>query len=283
MLTYRFPARRAGTDPCVRRHATLAARRHPKAHMNTSFLRRRSRPDSASDLDYRLWAMRMSTAFQPIRSLGNGRTIGVEALTRFPSTTPGVFFARTRPSLPTNDMELLAIEKALVAGRRVPSGLYLSVNLSPSTILDARLLPMLSASGIDLGRIVLELTQGTPIDDYAVLTSKVKPLRDRGLRIAIDNFGAGHASLRHLVELKPDFVKVDPALVAGIDEDPVRRALGAALVGFARATDTALIAHGIETEAQRTTVAQLGFDAGQGFLLGTPVVSPDQWEMWGNT
>lgn len=249
--------------------------------MNEGFPRNRDRARKATGLDHRLWAMRMSTAFQPIRSLDTGRAIGAEALTRFPSTTPGRFFARTADSEPTSDMELLAIEKALDAGRRLPSGLDLSINLSPETMADTRLAPILRESGISLDRIILELTQGTPIDDYAALVATIKSLRDMGLRVAVDNFGTGHASLRHLVELKPDFVKVARELVAGIDKDPTRHALGAALVGFARATGTLLVAHGIETEEQRATVARLGFDAGQGFLLGTPTVSPEQWADWG--
>ena len=247
--------------------------------MGMGFLRRRVPRPTAVGFD-QFWMRRMSTAFQPIRCLRTGQVIGVEALARFPSMTPAEFFAQADASGLKTEVELVAIEKALAAGERLPPGLYLSVNLSPRTLLDPRLEATLDASGVARSRVVPELTEDNHIQDYRALASGLRPLRDHGIRFAIDDLGAGYSCLRHLIELEPDFVKVDRQLVAGINQNPIRRALGVALVGFARDTGTLLVAEGVETESERATVAALGFDAGQGHLLGRPTVCAETWGEW---
>jgi EAL domain-containing protein (putative c-di-GMP-specific phosphodiesterase class I) len=97
-------------------------------------------------------------------------------------------------------------------------------------------------------------------------------LRDLGVpfRIAVDDAGAGYASMMHVVELGPSLVKFDLSLVSGIDTDPVRQALITGMRFFAERTDRRLLAEGIETEAELTTLASLGVSLGQGFLLARP-------------
>jgi EAL domain-containing protein (putative c-di-GMP-specific phosphodiesterase class I) len=154
------------------------------------------------------------------------------------------------------------------------------VNLSPRACLDRRLPTILENSSIRARRIVLELTERHQVIDYETLAAALAPLRSSGLRIAVDDAGAGFASMRHVLQLRPDLIKLDRNIIAGIDTDPGQRALGAAMVGFATEIDAGLVAEGIETEAELTSVTTLGMTAGQGYLLGRPSVRPEDWALW---
>ncbi|QXQ08761.1 EAL domain-containing protein [Paeniglutamicibacter sp. Y32M11] len=226
---------------------------------------------------------RMLTAFQPIRSLPTGAVIGVEALTRFPGTPgmrPQEFFTQAALSGVGVDAEIMALETALRAAIGVPSSLYVSVNLSPEACLDQRLAGLIDGSGLDAGRIVLEITEREPVHDYVPLVAALESLRAGGLRIAVDDAGAGFASMRHILQLRPDLIKLDRNIIAGIDKDQAQRALGAAMVGFAGQIHAVLIAEGIETEDELASVRSLGMDAGQGYLLGRPTTSSKDWVHW---
>ncbi|MET0979610.1 MAG: EAL domain-containing protein [Paeniglutamicibacter terrestris] len=225
----------------------------------------------------------MLTAFQPIRSLPTGAVIGVEALTRFPDSpemTPQEFFTQAALSGLGVDAEIKALETALKAAVGVPAALHLGVNLSPEACLDPRVAGLIDGSGLGAGRIVLEITEREPVHDYAPLGAVLESLRGMGLRIAVDDAGAGFASMRHILELRPDLIKLDRNIIAGIDKDQAQRALGAAMVGFAGQIHAVLVAEGIETEEELAAVRDLGMDAGQGFLLGRPTTSSEDWARW---
>ena len=96
-------------------------------------------------------------------------------------------------------------------------------------------------------------------------------LRDRGLRLAVDDTGAGHAGLRHIIGLRPDVLKLDRVLCHEIERDTVRGALASSLAYFTRAVGATLVAEGVETEAERRTLVALGCELGQGFLFSRPV------------
>ncbi|MHC6219776.1 sensor domain-containing phosphodiesterase [Arthrobacter sp. MMS24-S77] len=226
----------------------------------------------------------LMTAFQPIRSLENGAIIGAEALTRFPSSpgiSPEAWFVEAAAVGLDVELEILALETALATAIGLPPTLSVSVNLSPQACLDARLPGIFAESGISTERIVLEVTERHHVVDYGPLVAELAPLRGRGLRIAVDDAGAGFASMRHVLLLKPDVIKLDREIIAGIDTDPGQRALGAAMVGFAKEIGAALVAEGIETEAELSAVVELGMTAGQGYLLGRPSLEPEDWAQWG--
>lgn len=230
-----------------------------------------------------LAASSMLTAFQPVRSLSTGAAIGVEALTRFPGSpemTPQEFFTQAALSGLGVDAEIMALETALRAGVGVPASLYLGVNLSPEACLDPRVAGLIDGSGLGAGRIVLEITEREPVHDYAPLVAVLESLRGVGLRIAVDDAGAGFASMRHILQLRPDLIKLDRNIIAGIDKDQAQRALGAAMVGFAGQIHAVLVAEGIETEEELAAVRALGMDAGQGYLLGRPTTSSEDWAHW---
>jgi len=157
---------------------------------------------------------------------------------------------------------------AVIAGLpRLPVTAYLSLNASHRTVRSPELIDLLSGSA---GRLVVEITEHEPVDDYDELADSLRPLRALGVKIAIDDAGAGYASLRHTLALAPDIVKVDISLVRSIDLDRGRRALASALISFADEMDMTIVAEGIETAAELETLRELGVRFGQGYHLAEP-------------
>ena len=206
--------------------------------------------------------------YQPIVELTGGQVVGYEALTRFDDeTAPDVRFAQAAHVGLGIELEMATIEAALDVAGRLPGGRWLDLNASPSLILDGvQLRGVMAGAGRPL---VLEVTEHAVIDDYAALRDAIDALGPAA-RLAVDDAGAGFASLRHIVELRPDFVKLDRSLVADIDADPGRQAIVAGMRHFAQATNCRLIAEGIETEAELATLRSLEIELGQGYLLGRP-------------
>lgn len=223
------------------------------------------------------------TAFQPIHSLASGRILGVEALTRFVDQDGAgteFWFSEAAAVDMLCELEFAAMEKALVTAKGLPPDIYVALNVSPETCLDPRLPDLLRRSGLPPKRIVLELTERLEVSEYTPLLAVLAPLRQQGLRIAVDDAGSGFASMRHVLHIRPDIIKLDRSLIAGIDDDQGRQALGAALVEFARRIGAALIAEGIETPAELAAVTGLGMTAGQGYLIGRPSIHPKDWAVW---
>ncbi len=128
--------------------------------------------------------------------------------------------------------------------------------------------------GADCSRIVLELTEHVPVEDYDAVNAGLRPLRERGARLALDDTGAGYAGFRHLLGLRPDVIKLDISLTRDIDQDPVRRALAGALVTFAAEVDAKVIAEGVENQAELETLEHLNITWVQGYHLGRPAPLP---------
>ncbi len=208
--------------------------------------------------------------YHPIMDLETREEIGVEALARFgsiPVKPPDRWFAEATALELGLQLELRAMKEALEGLSRIPDGAFLSINCSHRTAASTELAEQLD--GMEK-RIVLEITEHEAIDDYGVLAEALEPLRARGLRVAVDDVGAGYASLRHALQLAPDMVKMDISLTRDIDRDAGRRALAAALISFAAETDMTIVAEGIETAGELHTLRQLGVRYGQGFYLARP-------------
>jgi EAL domain-containing protein (putative c-di-GMP-specific phosphodiesterase class I) len=226
------------------------------------------------------------TAFQPIFDLHSCRVVGAEALARFtvePVATPDVWFADADRAGYGLEMELLAIRTALSNVSALPSHLYVALNVAPPTLASPQLLATLLGSGIAPERLVVEVTEHTSIPDYAPLQEARETLRHHGIRLAVDDAGSGYASFRHIVSLAPDIIKLDRALVAGVDHDEAGRALVAAVVMYALEAGAVLIAEGVETAAELAAIEDLGVDAAQGYHLGRPTVVHDAWRQWEQT
>ena len=140
--------------------------------------------------------------------------------------------------------------------------------MSPQTILSGSLLPGLAA--VQLNKIVLEVTEHDPIENYDQLIDVLRPLRAGGLRLAVDDAGSGYASFRHILRLSPDIIKLDQSVTRRIDCDVAHRALGSALVTFARETGCVVIAEGVETNEELGVLREIGVETVQGYLFGRP-------------
>jgi PAS domain S-box-containing protein len=204
--------------------------------------------------------------FQPIIDLERNEPIGYEGLTRFADgRAPDLVFAEADAAGLGLELELATMARLVRAAERIPLGLQLSLNASPELILSGRLAAALPSWR---ERVILEVTEHVEISDYPAVRAAVEALGM--VRLAVDDAGAGFASLRHIIELQPEYMKLDISLVRGIEDDPARQALVAGMVYFAVLTDRTLIAEGIETQEELDTLRMLGVDLGQGYLLGRP-------------
>jgi EAL domain-containing protein (putative c-di-GMP-specific phosphodiesterase class I) len=206
--------------------------------------------------------------FQPIVDLNSGRTIGYEALTRFDDgVRPDLQFANADAAGLGLALETACLRAAQNDAMALPGGAWLSLNVSPS--LAVALLPLLAVLESSEREIVLEVTEHAPIDSYAGLSEALEGLRTH-VRVAVDDAGAGYAGLQHILQIRPDIVKLDITLVRDLDTDPVRRALISGMVSFAREAGCILLAEGIETASELAALRVLGVSLGQGYLLGRP-------------
>jgi len=231
----------------------------------------RRRLDDSQRLRHAIAAGSLSMVFQPIVDIDSRQPLGFEALARFaarPRRGPDVWFAEATAAGLGVDAEMTAVALALDELGRVPDGAYLAVNVSPDTAVSGRLEAALAA--VPAERIVLEITEHDVIETYGGLQSALRGLRRRGVRIAVDDAGAGYASFRHILRLQPDLIKLDVTLTRRIDRDQPRRALAAAMISFARDTCAAIVAEGVETAAELRTLRLLGVTAAQGYHLGRP-------------
>jgi EAL domain-containing protein (putative c-di-GMP-specific phosphodiesterase class I) len=206
--------------------------------------------------------------YQPIIDLSTGEPVGFEALTRFADGSPAAeTFAAALECGLGRALERAALVAALLEADRLPGGTWLSINVSPGYLADAE------ALRTDLGAharpLVLEITEHETISAYGPLRDAVLAL-GLDVRLAVDDTGAGVANFNHLVELRPNIVKVDAGLVRGVDHDVSRQAVVAGLVHFATTADCQVVAEGIETAAELATVIGLRVTLGQGYMLGRP-------------
>jgi EAL domain-containing protein (putative c-di-GMP-specific phosphodiesterase class I)/DNA-binding response OmpR family regulator len=204
--------------------------------------------------------------FQPIVEMSSGAVVAYEALTRFDDgTPPDARFAEAAANGLGPDYEIAAIEAAMRAAESLPHSTRLSVNVSPDLVKNARFREFVASSSRPL---ILELTEHAPIEDYAGQRHALDQLGS--IEMAVDDAGAGYASMRHILELRPAYAKLDISIVRGIESDPLRQALVAGLVFFASHAGCQLIAEGIETRAEADLLIGLGITLGQGFYFARP-------------
>lgn len=209
-----------------------------------------------------------SIVYQPIIDLTGRGVVGYESLSRFSSGGgPDTWFADAFKADRGPELELTAIRSA-VQGLAMFDEAYVAVNASPSTVLTGGLQAALGDARLE--RIVLEITEHAEVSNYRELNTALLPLRAQGLRLAVDDAGAGFASFQHILQMSPDIIKLDRSWTHDIDQDVARRHLVGALVGFAAQVGSSVLAEGIETEKELVTVRSLGISLGQGYFLGRP-------------
>jgi EAL domain-containing protein (putative c-di-GMP-specific phosphodiesterase class I) len=213
-------------------------------------------------------------AYQPVVRLTDGETVGFEALARFERGTdpPDWWFQAAASVGLAVDLEMAVAREALRGLPQVDASHYIAVNVSPATMATDRLQEL---CGTHEGRrIVVELTEHTRVDDYRTLLAQVAALRGQGVRVAVDDAGAGFSTLRHVLHLEPELIKLDQSITAGIERKPGHQNLIAAMQTFAQGTAACLVAEGIESPETRDALHRLGVPYGQGFYFGKPGALP---------
>jgi EAL domain-containing protein (putative c-di-GMP-specific phosphodiesterase class I) len=228
------------------------------------------------DLQAIIDAQAIRPTFQPVVSLQDGVVMAYEALARFDQHFPNpvdAFTAATAAGIGV-ELELLALQRAFEHLDAMPEGTMLTANLSVEALLTPRVHAFL-LSHADRS-IAVELTEHAQVHDYPALIAVTDVLRGAGILIAVDDTGAGFASLSHILQLRPDIIKLDITLTRGIDEDPVRMTLARSLVGFSEDIGAIHIAEGIETTDEYDRLRDLGVRYGQGYYLARPGPLPDR-------
>lgn len=221
----------------------------------------------------------LHSLFQPIVCLSERRILGYEALSRGPSNSPLHspinLFAVARQAGRLTELEVACRESACrrFSQQNLEGKLFL--NVSPESLLEpqyqsGRTLKMLHELGVPPSRVVIELTEQTPTDDFQLLFNALHHYRDMGFSIALDDLGAGYSSLRLWSELRPDYVKIDRHFIDGIHLDAVKREFVGSILQIARASRAQVIAEGIELAEELKVLTEMGVDLVQGYLLGRP-------------
>jgi EAL domain-containing protein (putative c-di-GMP-specific phosphodiesterase class I)/CheY-like chemotaxis protein len=262
---------------CVDGHAILSRRITPVLVEEIGGYLRKQEDESEALLRRSVRARKviegegLTVALQPIVDLVKRHVEGVEALARFtvnPGWGPHEWFEEAEAVGLRVELEQAALVRGLAEIDRLPSHWFLAVNLSPDAITSEGAVRSLRHELA--GRIVVEVTEHARVADYAELLGALADFRSQGGRLAIDDAGAGFASLRHVLVLLPDVIKLDMSLTRGIDQDRNRRALASAMISFASDIGATIIAEGIETQEELETLQALGVRYGQGFYLARP-------------
>lgn len=234
-----------------------------------------------ADIKHLIETESVDVAYQPIIDLRTERCLGLEALARFPRRFPKpekTFAASADVGLGL-ELEQLMVQRAWGGLDRLGEGQFLALNLTPMSLLELARRANRRPE-VPLDQLVVEVTEHAAVESYRALRGELEPLRERGLRLAVDDAGAGYASLRHVLELRPDFIKLDHSLCYGIADDHARRVAVRGLVLLARDIGASAIAEGVELESDLTTIRKLGIDAAQGYLLGEPTTDPESVGRW---
>lgn len=241
---------------------------HTAALIGPALTTRRRRDDLRDQIRDTIERRAFSPVFQPIVDIQTEAVLGYEALTRFhDGTPPDRVFADASSCGMSVELESATISAALDASEPLPANRFIDLNVSPEFVLaEEPLRTHLRQRGFN---IVLEITEHVAIEDYGQVRAAIASLGDN-VQLAVDDAGAGFASLRHITELRPQFVKLDRALIMDIDSDVIRQALIAGIVHFSESVGSMLIAEGVESEEERQTLLALGVKSAQGYLFGRP-------------
>lgn len=238
----------------------------------------RAHADQRERISAVIRAKEPAMVYQPIFKVFDMTMAGAEALARFsaePRRTPDVWFAEAETVGMRVALERHAIRNAIEGFRSVwkEGPIDLTLNCSPGTIVAGNLETVLRRAPIQ--RLILEITEHDHVEDYAPLLAEIGRLRQIGVRIAVDDAGSGYASMRHIIHMAPDYIKLDISLTRGIERDRMKQALASSLIEFGRQTACKIVAEGIETASELITLRNLGVDKAQGYFLSRPIPAAD--------
>ncbi len=209
--------------------------------------------------------------FQPIVDLATGDIVGAEALARFdvePHATPDRWFAEAWRVGLGIELEIAAVRGAIAQMPNLPEKAYLSFNVSPETLQSEAFTEAVSRVPGD--RIVVEVTEHAAVKEYEPLIDAIERLRRQGIRLAVDDVGAGYSGLNHIVRVAPSMLKLDLGLTRDVDRDRVKQALAAASVVFASRVGLDIVSEGVETAQEAEALRLLGIRYGQGYHFARP-------------
>lgn len=233
---------------------------------------RRQRDEATTRIRSILDGHSLSIVYQPIFDIRFGQVTGYEALSRFsnmPSRSPEMWFAEASSVDLGPALECKAIQAAQAGFDGASESYYLGLNVCPETLLCGEL-DLILGDTFPLERVLLEITEHAIINEYKPINRALASFRARGAKVAVDDAGSGYASFRHVLGLEPDVIKLDVSLIRDIDTHKARRALAAALIAFGEETGSEIVAEGVETEPELSTLRDLGVTKAQGFFLGRP-------------
>ncbi|WP_137168920.1 EAL domain-containing protein [Marinomonas sp. FW-1] len=236
----------------------------------------KSQQDARDDIFEIIRNKQLSIVFQPIYDLKTKSITGFECLSRFqtkPYYSPDYWFNKANASGVGEVLELFAIEEAINLLSAIPEQYYITLNVSPKHLTSSYLQAMLDKA--PLHRIVMEVTERESIPDYKAFRNSIQSFRERGMRLAVDDAGAGFASFQHILELQADIIKLDRSLIANLNSDQRKRALVAALIGFAKETKSKVLGEGVETLAELEVLQELGAQKIQGYFFCHPLPLKD--------
>lgn len=238
-----------------------------------------------SELESIISKRTLSSVFQPIYDLISPHIVGYEALIRGPANSefhnPMNLFETANKSGLLSPLEFVCRDVSCeqFVQKQLPGKLF--INISPMSLLESKhpngvTSQILKSHGLSPDRVVIEISEQYPLDDYEVIRLATHHYRAMGFEIAIDDLGAGYSGLRVWSEIRPDYVKIDRHFIENIHEDPIKREFVRSIQEISRSLGCKVIAEGIETESQLSTVRSLGINLCQGFLLGRPKSSPSR-------
>jgi EAL domain-containing protein (putative c-di-GMP-specific phosphodiesterase class I) len=219
----------------------------------------------------------LTTAFQPIIQLPSIEVRAYEALIRGPPGTdlftPAMLFNLANRANLVAELDRACAACAVASAVDLPEGTLLFANVLPALINDPSFRSDIidkQSSNLPPSKLVLEVNEGVAVRNYDILARGIAELRSQGIRVAVDDLGAGHTNLDQVLRLKPDFLKLDISLVRDVHTSPVKQALIESVVTMGRAVGATVIAEGIEEPAERDALISLGVAWGQGYLFARP-------------
>ncbi|MBY0267954.1 MAG: EAL domain-containing protein [Burkholderiales bacterium] len=225
----------------------------------------------------------VTPVFQPILAFGTGEILAYEGLIRGPVDsslhTPTKLFEAAAHAGFLTELNMLCARKVVRQFARLGLRRQLFLNVTPQTVLEVkddvhRIARFIRDCGIDLAQVTIELTENQFISDRSIFRDALMLFRGAGFRVALDDLGEGFSSLRLWSELRPDFVKIDMHFVQGVSEDRVKFHFLHSLQQIAEGCGSALVAEGVETEADFCILRDLGIHNAQGFLIGRAAADP---------
>ena len=240
--------------------------------------RQRFQDQDATKLERILKTRSVHTVYQPVVDLQERRTIGFEALTRISNGSfegPDRLFQVAHQNDAIWKLERICRARAIKGARGLASNQLLFLNVEPESIHDPMLraestFKLLRSSGLTPTQVVLEITEHSAVRDLAMFRQVLDFFKFQGFRLAVDDVGSGYSGLSSIAELKPDFIKIDMALIRGIDSHPIKQDLTRTITRFSRSSGITLIAEGVETPEEMRCLRDIGVRYEQGYLFARP-------------